>query len=150
MSSGNHYWHFLDWWRCEPGQAGPQWVQLALYLSLGRCGRRHCGAQTVITEMSAGLKDTSRGPEGGAEERERGEKGPTFVGVLFPPNCPSMQCQPVLSLQMSFISLNSIILREISYFRTTLLPWEYINCYEQSYTKTRISEWKLTLKVVFG
>lgn len=82
--------------------------------------QRLWGSDSVITEMSAGLKDTSRGPEGGVEERERGEKGPTFVGVLFPLNCPSMQCESVLPLQMFFINVNIILLREISYFNLQL------------------------------
>lgn len=57
----------------------------------GRGGRRHRGAQTVFPEMSAGLKDTSRGPEGGAGERQRGEErreGANIWGGAFSTQLP--------------------------------------------------------------
>lgn len=100
MKMSNHYWHFLAQWRCETCQGGFQWVQLTLHLNQGRHGGRDRRAQTVsLQKCQLGWRIQA---EGLREEwkRERGEKGPTFVGVLFPLNRPSMQCQSYFPLQM--------------------------------------------------
>lgn len=70
-------------------------------------------SDSVITEMSAGLKDTSRGPEGGVEERERGReegKGGQHLVVCFfhSTTLQCQQCQPVLPLQLFFITVTHL------------------------------------------
>lgn len=153
MKMNNRYWHFLARWRCETCQGGVERVELALHLNRGRHGRRDCRAQTVSLQKcqlgwrmrAEGLREEwKRGREGGRR------RGANICWCAFPLNCPSMQCESVLPLQMFFMTVNFILLTEISYFKTArrkiLHEMNYFTL--QSCTKAR--KRSLPLTVVFS
>lgn len=70
------------------------------------------GSDSVITEMSAGLKDTSRGPEGGVKEGER-RKGANICWCAFSTQLPFNAMRVLLTPANVFSSIKNMA--EINY-----------------------------------
>lgn len=91
------------------------------------------GSDSVITEMSAGLKDTSRGPEGGVKEGER-RKGANICWCAFSTQLPFNATRVPFTPANAFSSIKNVA--EINYSAL------------QSSTKARKSQWHPQLSSV--